>query len=98
LPAPRVAAPAIWEVAMASHKFAVGQEVEFLPGRMDFHVPRGVYTIVRQLPVEANERQYRVKNSRDGHERIMRESQLAAGPGGAWARPPAKPMPVKAPR
>ena len=70
---------------MVSHKFAVGQEVEFLPGRMDFHVPRGVYTIVRQLPVEANERQYRVKNSRDGHERIMRESQLAAGSGAAKA-------------
>lgn len=82
---------------MASHKFSVGQEVEFLPGRMDFHVPRGVYTIVRQLPVEANERQYRVKNSRDGHERIMRESQLAAGPGGAWerARVPVKPAPAK---
>jgi hypothetical protein len=59
-------------------KFAVGQQVEFLPGRMDLHVPRGTYTIVRPLPVESSERQYRVKNSRDGHERIMRESQLAA--------------------
>lgn len=93
---------------MASHKFAVGQEVEFLPGRMDFHVPRGAYTIVRQLPAEANEHQYRVKNSRDGHERIMRESQLAAGSGsgsgngakhlaGPWGtpRPAAKPAPAK---
>jgi hypothetical protein len=60
------------------HKFAVGQEVEFLPGRMDFNVPRGIYTIVRQLPMEANDYLYRVKNVRDGHERVMRESQLAA--------------------
>ncbi len=83
---------------MVQHKFAVGQAVEFLPGRMDLHVPRGTYTIVRQLPVEANERQYRVKNTRDGHERIMRESQLAPGAGsgsssgsgagaGPWDRP-----------
>lgn len=63
---------------MTRHKFAVGQLVEFLPGRMDFNVPRGTYTIVRQLPMEANDCQYRVKNAHDGHERIMRESQLAA--------------------
>jgi len=60
------------------HKFTVGQEVEFLPGRMDFHVPRGIYTIVRQLPMESNDFLYRVKNVRDGHERVMRESQLTA--------------------
>jgi len=62
---------------MVRHKFAVGQKVEFLPARNELHVPPGVYTIVRQLPVEANDCQYRVKNARDGHERIMRESQLA---------------------
>ena len=80
---------------MIQHKFAIGQSVEFLPGRMDMHVPRGTYTIVRPLPVESNERQYRVKNTRDGHERIMRESQLEAGPG-AWDRPRA--APAKLPR
>ena len=67
---------------MARHKFAVGQNVEFLPGRNDLHVPPGSYTIVRQLPAEANDCQYRVKNARDGHERIMRESQLAPGAAG----------------
>jgi len=66
---------------MVRHKFAVGQTVEFLPGRNDLHVPPGRYTIVRQLPMEANDCQYRVKNARDGHERIMRESQLVPGPG-----------------
>ena len=63
---------------MVHHKFTVGQEVEFLPGRMDFHVPRGIYTIVRQLPMDSNDFLYRVKNVRDGHERVMRESQLTA--------------------
>jgi hypothetical protein len=66
---------------MVRHKFAIGEQVEFLPGRMDLHVPRGIYTIVRHLPEDASERQYRVKNAHDGHERIMRESQLAAGAG-----------------
>lgn len=62
---------------MVRHKFAVGQKVEFLAGRNDPHVPPGIYTVVRQLPVEANDWQYRVKNAHDGHERVMRESQLA---------------------
>lgn len=59
------------------HKFAVGEKVEFLPGRNELHVPAGLYTIVRHLPVEANDCQYRVKHVHDGHERVMRESQFA---------------------
>jgi hypothetical protein len=66
----------------------VGQEVSFLPSAMDFNVPRGVYRIVRQLPLEAGGFQYRVKNVSDGHERIIRESQLAAG-STPWTPPPA---------
>jgi hypothetical protein len=80
---------------MIQHKFAVGQEVDFLPGRMDFNVPRGTYTIVRQLPIEANDCQYRVKYGRDGHERIMRESQLVPGLGGGGITSRMPAMPVK---
>ncbi|MBV8093714.1 MAG: hypothetical protein JOY71_08630 [Acetobacteraceae bacterium] len=67
---------------MATHKFTIGQQVQFVPGAAEFHIPGGLYTIVRKLPVEANECQYRVKNVRDGHERILRESRLtpAAAP------------------
>lgn len=63
------------------HKFAIGARVEFSPGRSELHVPRGIYTIVRLLPAEANDWQYRVKNAHDGHERIIRESQLEGGLG-----------------
>jgi|NGEPerStandDraft_6_1074524.scaffolds.fasta_scaffold616227_1 hypothetical protein len=73
---------------MPRHKFTVGQEVSFLPSAMDFNVPRGTYRIVRQLPLEAGGFQYRVKNVSDGHERIIRESQLAAG-ANPWTPPPA---------
>lgn len=65
---------------MPLHKFAVGQSVEFLPGKLDGNVPRGTYTIVRLLPGEPHDREYRVKNTRDGHERVVREAQLRAGP------------------
>jgi hypothetical protein len=61
---------------MSSEKFAVGQRVEFLPGSLDGNVPRGTYTIVRVMPMEPAGRQYRVKHVRDGHERVVRESQL----------------------
>ncbi len=61
---------------MAAHKFTTGDVVEFLPSNMDFNVPRGTYKIVRALPAEGINRDYRVKHVQDGHERVIRESQL----------------------
>ena len=63
-------------MALALHKFGVGERVELSPSRTDGNTPAGTYTIVRQLPDETNDRHYRVKNARDGHERVVRESQL----------------------
>ena len=64
---------------MTRHKFIVGQQVEFRPGSMDGNIPLGAYTIVKPLPIESNLCRYRVKNVRDGHERVVAESQLAGG-------------------
>lgn len=61
---------------MRDHKFAVGQTVHFTPGALDRAAPRGTYTIVRLLPPEAKNNQYRVKSTADGHERVVKESQL----------------------
>ncbi|MGK7864134.1 hypothetical protein [Falsiroseomonas sp. E2-1-a4] len=61
------------------HRYTVGQRIEFMPGRYDGSAPSGAYTVVRQLPNDAQDREYRVKNSRDGHERIIRESQMRQG-------------------
>ena len=61
---------------MAAHKFASGQRVEFNPSTFDGNAPRGSYTVVRQMPSETQDLQYRIKNARDGHERVVRESQL----------------------
>jgi len=65
---------------MRPHGFSVGQSVELLPGRYDGDVPRGAYTVLRLLPNDGTDREYRVRNQRDGHERVVRESQLRAGP------------------
>ncbi len=61
---------------MVEHKFSVGQAVQFSPDRRDGGSARGRYTIVRLLPEEGNTPQYRIKNSTDGHERVVLESQL----------------------
>jgi hypothetical protein len=71
---------------MALHRFSVAQKVSFQPGAADLRQLRGSYTVVRALPSETRDQQYRVKSDQDGHERVVLESQLAlpqAGPS-AW--------------
>lgn len=70
---------------MRAHSFSVGQNVEFVPGAFDGNIPRGAYTVVRLLPNDAVDREYRVKHLRDGHERVVRESQLRSGPASPFA-------------
>ena len=65
---------------MALHRFTVGQSIEFVPDRFDATATRGAYTVVRLHPNDASDREYRVKNARDGHERVVRESQIRLGP------------------
>lgn len=66
-------------MAIEPRKFAVGDRVEFSPGRFDGNVPRGLYTVARLLPSDTPDHQYRVKHTRDNHERVVRESQLRRG-------------------
>jgi hypothetical protein len=74
-------APAETEDIMTQHKFAIGQAVDFMPGPGDANVPRGKYKVLRLLPSETRDLQYRVKHTEDGHERVVRESQLTARQG-----------------
>jgi len=62
---------------MAGHKFAVGQLVRLLADRYQISAARGSFKIVRLLPEAASVLQYRVKSQTDGHERVVREDQLA---------------------
>jgi hypothetical protein len=43
------------------HKYKVGQLVDFMPGRGGMQASARQYKIVRQLPLENGERQYRIK-------------------------------------
>jgi hypothetical protein len=77
-------------MASASHKYHVGQEVSFLPGGSSTSHLRDRCTIVRLLPSETRDWQYRVKCDHDSHERVVLESELATRPAnasvsGPWA-------------
>jgi hypothetical protein len=61
---------------MPAHKFRTGDRVAFLPGRSDLNVTRGIYTVVRPLPLTSEGPQYRVKNAHDGYERVINEAQI----------------------
>ena len=57
------------------HKFKVGQSVELL--RKEQHLkPLGLFEIVRIMPTEHGERQYRIRSLADGHERMALEAEL----------------------
>jgi hypothetical protein len=59
---------------MSGPKFRPGQVVEFLHG--DRVAPRGTYEIVRLMPSETGEPQYRVRSLHEAHERIAWEHEL----------------------
>jgi hypothetical protein len=62
---------------MQSHKFAVGQKVAFRPDLGQDAKPGAVFVVVRQLPEAAGLLQYEIKSERDGHARVVRESQIS---------------------
>ena len=66
-----------WSALMSSHKFKVGETVDFQPGRMGFPASNRQCTIVRLLPVEGGARLYRIKCATEAFERVVPEAQLA---------------------
>ena len=68
---------------MAEHKFKTGQMVTISATdrkgseRGGFgKTPRGTYQIVRPLPAQDGQNQYRIKSNLDGHERVVKEHEL----------------------
>jgi hypothetical protein len=62
---------------MAHHKFKVGQLVDFTPARLGMATSGRPYEVVRLLPAEAGELQYRVKSKSESFERVVKESELS---------------------
>lgn len=69
---------------MTTHKFTVGDRVQFMPNPSDVNVRRGTYTVVRALPDAGRGCQYRVKHVQDEHERVIDEAQLRPVAGPSW--------------
>ena len=66
---------------MPSHKYKVGQEVDFTPGRWGPRASPREYMILRVLPFEGGDLLYRIKCATETFERVAKESELAARAG-----------------
>ena len=65
---------------MPMHRFKEGAVVDTQEGPNNL-IPPGRYKIVRLMPpTTGGNNQYRIKSLKDGHERIVRESDLPIAP------------------
>jgi hypothetical protein len=60
-----------------THKFHLGQLVEFNPPR-GIYAPRGSYLVTAKLPERDGAFEYRIRSVSETHERLARESELQA--------------------
>ncbi len=65
---------------MIAYKFTAGQSVE-LHFPKGSHPAPGPFSVVRPLPFDGRENQYRLKSDSDGHERVAAESDLSSRAG-----------------
>lgn len=65
---------------MQPHRFSIGQNVVLALGKYGGNAPSGTYTVLRLLPNDGADREYRVRHEHDGHERVVQESQIRPGP------------------
>jgi hypothetical protein len=64
------------EDAVSSHRFKIGQSVNYKSGPIGVGSGSGVYKITRLLPPEGDDFQYKIKSAAEPHEKIVKESQL----------------------
>jgi hypothetical protein len=71
--APQVAASV---QILRSHKFRVGQTVLYTSSPISRPGASGTYKVVKLLPSDGDDYQYRIKNPGEAFERVAKESQL----------------------
>ena len=59
------------------HKFSVGSTVYFTASNVSRPAATGTYEVIRLLPTEGDDCQYRIKSANEAFERVAKESQLA---------------------
>jgi hypothetical protein len=58
------------------HKFVVGETVYFTASNVARPAAGGMYEIIRLLPTDGADCQYRIKSTSEAFERVAKESQL----------------------
>jgi hypothetical protein len=61
---------------LKTQKYALGQTVRYIAGPMTRGTTSGTFKIVRMLPPDGDEYQYRIKSTSEAFERVAKESQL----------------------
>jgi hypothetical protein len=64
------------EVPVMAHKYQVGETVYFTSPSFGRAAASGSYIVVKQLPSEGDDHQYRIKSAGEAFERVAKESQL----------------------
>ena len=59
-----------------SHKYRVGESVYFTASNIARPAASGTYEVIRLLPTDGDDCQYRIKSSTEAFERVAKESQL----------------------
>jgi hypothetical protein len=62
--------------ALRTHKYRVGQTVFYTSSPISRPGASGSYQVVRLLPSDGDDYQYRIKNPGEAFERVAKESQL----------------------
>jgi hypothetical protein len=68
--------PAAPELPVVRHTYHVGETVYFTSPNFGRAAASGTYTVIKQLPSESDDYQYRIKSSGEAFERVAKESQL----------------------
>ncbi|MFY9838436.1 MAG: hypothetical protein WAK55_18585 [Xanthobacteraceae bacterium] len=61
---------------MSTHRFKVGQIVNYTPGVIGRIDAGAIFKITQLLPPEGDDFQYKIKSAAEPHERVAKESQL----------------------
>jgi hypothetical protein len=75
-PSPPVQPVATAEIHVRSHKYQVGETVYYTSPTFGRAAATGSYIVVKLLPSEGDDYQYRIKSSGEAFERVAKESQL----------------------
>ena len=75
-PSPPVQPVAAHEIVLKAHRYHLGDTVYYTSPTFGRAAATGSYTVVKLLPSEGDDYQYRIKSNGEAFERVAKESQL----------------------